>query len=211
MADHYRPMLLTAAFTDLRVSELRGLKWSDVDLKKGKLQVRRCADRYGDIGGPSPSRAGARFRSRRWSSNILPATSTSTAEQNTRYTRCVTSTCRSEGRRSTRASEQGGAGAARSLDDQSDRRRLRSSFPQRQRRRRTQRGGKIRSGVNATHGQKPPVNRWSGVQVPSPGQCDPTLCNAGTHSLLREVKSLCLGLLRRSRAAVSGGRSSPSA
>ena len=32
-----RPFLLTAIFTGLRSSELRGLRWQDVDLKKGEL------------------------------------------------------------------------------------------------------------------------------------------------------------------------------
>jgi integrase len=36
----WRPFLLTAIFTGLRASELRGLRWSDVDLKKGELHVR---------------------------------------------------------------------------------------------------------------------------------------------------------------------------
>ena len=31
-----RPLLLTAVFTGLRSSELRGLRWSDVDLKHGE-------------------------------------------------------------------------------------------------------------------------------------------------------------------------------
>jgi integrase len=45
-----RPFLLTAIFTGLRASELRGLRWPDVDLKKGELHVRQRADRYGVIG-----------------------------------------------------------------------------------------------------------------------------------------------------------------
>jgi len=47
-----RPLLLTAIVTRLRSSELRGLRWSDVDLKKGELHVRQRADRYGVIGPP---------------------------------------------------------------------------------------------------------------------------------------------------------------
>ncbi len=46
----WRPVLLTAIFTGLRASELRGLRWSDVDLKKGELHVRQRADRYNVIG-----------------------------------------------------------------------------------------------------------------------------------------------------------------
>ena len=47
-----RPMLLTAVFTGLRSSELRGVRWSDIDLKKGELHVAQRADRYGVIGNP---------------------------------------------------------------------------------------------------------------------------------------------------------------
>jgi integrase len=40
-----RALLLTAALTGLRASELRGLRWSDVDLgKAAELQVRQRAD-----------------------------------------------------------------------------------------------------------------------------------------------------------------------
>jgi integrase len=55
----WRPLLLTAIFTGLRASELRGLRWSDVDLKGGELHVRQRADRYGTIGRPK-SAAGRR-------------------------------------------------------------------------------------------------------------------------------------------------------
>ena len=47
-----RPFLLTAIFTGLRSSELRGLRWQDVDLKRGELHVRQRADRFGVIGKP---------------------------------------------------------------------------------------------------------------------------------------------------------------
>jgi integrase len=46
----WRPLFLTAIFTGLRASELRGLRWSDVDLKRGELHVRQRADRYNRIG-----------------------------------------------------------------------------------------------------------------------------------------------------------------
>ena len=45
-------LLLTAALTGLRASELYGLRWSDVDLKAEELHVRQRADRYGMIGAP---------------------------------------------------------------------------------------------------------------------------------------------------------------
>jgi integrase len=48
----HQTLLRTAAFTGLRASELRGLRWSDVDLKNGELHVRQRADRYGVIGRP---------------------------------------------------------------------------------------------------------------------------------------------------------------
>jgi integrase len=51
-SDGRRPPLLTAIFTGLRVSELRGLRWDDVDLKRGELHVRQRADRYNAIGKP---------------------------------------------------------------------------------------------------------------------------------------------------------------
>jgi integrase len=46
----WRPLLLTAVFTGLRASELRGLRWADVDLKHGAVHVRQRADCYSTIG-----------------------------------------------------------------------------------------------------------------------------------------------------------------
>jgi integrase len=54
-----RPLLLTAIFTGLRASELRGLRWADIDLKKAVLHVRQRVDRYQQIGRPK-SEAGER-------------------------------------------------------------------------------------------------------------------------------------------------------
>lgn len=45
-----RPLLLTAIFTGLRASELRGLRWADVDLPRNELHVRQRADRFSTIG-----------------------------------------------------------------------------------------------------------------------------------------------------------------
>ena len=59
-AGSWRPLLLTAIFTGLRASELRGLRWSDMDLKTGELHVQQRADRYNVIGKPK-SRAGQRI------------------------------------------------------------------------------------------------------------------------------------------------------
>lgn len=55
----WRPFILTAIFTGLRASELRGLRWKDVDLKKRELTVTQRADRYHHIGAPK-SEAGHR-------------------------------------------------------------------------------------------------------------------------------------------------------
>ena len=43
---------MTAAFSGLRASELRGLRWSDVDLARGTVHVRQRADAWGSIGQP---------------------------------------------------------------------------------------------------------------------------------------------------------------
>ena len=58
-AGRHGPVLLTAIFTGLRASELRGLRWEDVDLKRGELHVRQRADRYNKFGKPK-SEAGER-------------------------------------------------------------------------------------------------------------------------------------------------------
>jgi integrase len=43
-------LLLVVAMTGLRASELRGLRWVDIDMKLGELHVRQRADRYCEIG-----------------------------------------------------------------------------------------------------------------------------------------------------------------
>lgn len=48
----WRPLFLTAIFTGLRASELRGLRWSDIDLDRRIVRVHQRADRFGDIGRP---------------------------------------------------------------------------------------------------------------------------------------------------------------
>jgi integrase len=55
----WRPLIITAVYTGMRSSELRGLRWSDVDLKSGRVHVRQRADRYREIGLPK-SEAGQR-------------------------------------------------------------------------------------------------------------------------------------------------------
>lgn len=54
----YRPFI-TAIFTGMRASELRGLPWRDVDLDKGLIHIRQRADAYQSIGMPK-SDAGQR-------------------------------------------------------------------------------------------------------------------------------------------------------
>jgi len=46
----WRPLLLTAIFTGLRASELRGLRWEDLDLKRAEVHVRQRADKYNEMG-----------------------------------------------------------------------------------------------------------------------------------------------------------------
>jgi integrase len=55
----WRPLLLTAIFTGLRASELRGLAWKHVDFDKKILRVQQRADRFQAIGKPK-SEAGER-------------------------------------------------------------------------------------------------------------------------------------------------------
>jgi len=47
-----RALIRTAAFTGLRASELRGLRWEDVDLKHNVIHVRQRIDRYNTVGRP---------------------------------------------------------------------------------------------------------------------------------------------------------------
>lgn len=55
----WRPLLVTAIFTGLRASELRGLRWEDVDFEARAIHVRQRADFYNAIGRPK-SAAGER-------------------------------------------------------------------------------------------------------------------------------------------------------
>jgi integrase len=58
-AGRHRPLLVTAVFTGMRASELRGLPWSAVDFAKRTIAVRQRADEWGTIGMPK-SAAGQR-------------------------------------------------------------------------------------------------------------------------------------------------------
>ena len=57
--DKTRPLIMVALLCGLRASELRGLLWTDIDLKAGVLKVRRRVDRY-NVSGPPKSAAGNR-------------------------------------------------------------------------------------------------------------------------------------------------------
>ena len=48
----WRPLVVTAIFTGLRASELRGLTWDDVDLERAVIRVKQRADRWNNIGSP---------------------------------------------------------------------------------------------------------------------------------------------------------------
>ncbi len=56
---HWRPLLVTAVFTGMRSSELRGLRWQDVNFKRAEINVNQRADEFGEIG-PPKSEAGVR-------------------------------------------------------------------------------------------------------------------------------------------------------
>jgi integrase len=58
--DRWRAFLLTAIRCGLRASELRGLRWEDIDFNKSELHVRQRADRYGTIGNPKVCRQSTR-------------------------------------------------------------------------------------------------------------------------------------------------------
>lgn len=59
VAGRWRPLILTAIFTGLRSSELRGLRWEHVDLKGGLITVAGRVDQWGAYGSPK-SEAGRR-------------------------------------------------------------------------------------------------------------------------------------------------------
>ena len=55
----WRPFIITAIFTGMRASELRGLQWPDVDLEGKAINVRRMADHLKGFNDPK-SNAGSR-------------------------------------------------------------------------------------------------------------------------------------------------------
>ncbi|MBK8210351.1 MAG: site-specific integrase [Rhodospirillales bacterium] len=58
-SERWCPLLTTAVFTGMRVSELLGLRWQDVDFDRRIIHVRQRKDRYGRFGSPK-SEAGQR-------------------------------------------------------------------------------------------------------------------------------------------------------
>jgi len=55
----WRPFLITIIFTGMRSSEIRGLRWQDVDFKNEEIMVRQRVDEFGEIG-PPKSESGIR-------------------------------------------------------------------------------------------------------------------------------------------------------
>jgi integrase len=58
-AGRWRPLFVTATFTGMRASELRGLDWGNVDFERKVIHVRQRANLWGEIGAPK-SAAGER-------------------------------------------------------------------------------------------------------------------------------------------------------
>jgi integrase len=48
----WRPIIVTAMFTGMRGSELRGLKWEDANFNAGVINVRRRVDACSNFGAP---------------------------------------------------------------------------------------------------------------------------------------------------------------
>ena len=48
----WRPLLITAIFTGMRSSELRGLTWGHVDFERKVISVQQRADNWGEVGSP---------------------------------------------------------------------------------------------------------------------------------------------------------------
>ncbi len=55
----WKTILVTAVFTGMRSSELRGLRWQDINFKRGEVNVNQRADQFKEIG-PTKSEAGVR-------------------------------------------------------------------------------------------------------------------------------------------------------
>jgi len=95
----HRALLLTAIFTGLRASELRGLRWQDIDLGRAVLHVRQRADPRTTSTSPSPTVPANRWRyrsscgARSGRPRSPPVWSTPRGERSTAgCTHCATST-----------------------------------------------------------------------------------------------------------------------
>lgn len=55
----HKPLIVTAIFTGMRSSEIRGLSWQHVDFERKVIQIRQRADRYNELGAPK-SKSGFR-------------------------------------------------------------------------------------------------------------------------------------------------------
>lgn len=51
-----RIFIMTAVLTGMRASELRGLRWTDLDMVKGEVTIRQRADAYQEIGSPKSAK-----------------------------------------------------------------------------------------------------------------------------------------------------------
>lgn len=67
----WRPLLVTAIFTGMRSSELRGLSWVDVDFEQRVIHVRRRADHWGKLGAPKSAAGDRRIPMSPMVANIL--------------------------------------------------------------------------------------------------------------------------------------------
>ena len=50
--ESHRVMFVTAIFTGMRISELRGLTWDCVDLDRRIIKIAKRADEFGEMGAP---------------------------------------------------------------------------------------------------------------------------------------------------------------
>lgn len=48
--EKYKPLLMTAVLTGMRMSELRGLVWEDIDFSRRIIRIRQRADRFNTLG-----------------------------------------------------------------------------------------------------------------------------------------------------------------